>query len=80
MISKVKARLNGNTGLVITTGMIFFLIAIVSFGFMLVDRVDAVTEIKVENKMYNFKEDITKSLNSIDKRLAVIESKVKDSK
>jgi len=72
----LKERLNGNTGLVITSGMIIFLVAIVTFGFVLVDRVDAITEIKVDNKMHQLKEEMTETLHSIDNRLAIIESKL----
>jgi len=72
----LKERLNGNTGLVITSGMIIFLVAIITFGFVLVDRVDAITEIKVDNKMHQLKEEMTTTLHSIDNRLAIIESKL----
>ena len=72
----LKERLNGNTGLVITSGMIIFLVAIITFGFVLVDRVDAITEIKVDNKMHQLKEEMTETLHSIDNRLAIIESKL----
>ena len=72
----LKERLNGNTGLVITSGMIIFLVAIITFGFVLVDRVDAITEIKVDNKMHQLKEEMKTTLHSIDNRLAIIESKL----
>ena len=77
---KIKDKLNGNTGVVITTGMILCLITITSFGFAIMDRVEAFTAIKVDNQIHLLKEELTETLHSIDNRLAVIESKVGDSK
>lgn len=72
----LKDRLNGNFGVVVTTGMIIFIIAVVSFGFVLIDRVDAMTEIKTDNKIKDLRLELKEQYANIDRRLAVIESKL----
>jgi hypothetical protein len=61
-LKSLKEKLNGNTGFVITSGMILILISIITFGVMLTSRLEArtkdIAERCVETKTEQMRTDI----------------------
>jgi len=58
----LKEKLNGNSGYVITSGMILMLIAVITFGFTLTNRLEArindVAESCIEKKIEPIRTDV----------------------